>query len=75
MLIKFTVTESSTAEYMQVEGTTKVYILLSLAISTLAQPVGSVLSSNLISKPYLRSSPIFCLIDTFVFVFDILRHR
>lgn len=49
--------------------------LIPLATSTMAQPVGSVLGFDPMFKTYLRSSPIFCAIDTLVAVLEIFRHR
>lgn len=62
---------TATTASTQIEWTTIVYILIPLALSTMTQPVDSVLDSSPISQMYLRSSPLFCLIDAVLFLVNI----
>lgn len=47
----------------------------SLATSTMAQPVGSILGTNPTSRTYLRSWPIFCAFSALQFIVEIVLLR
>lgn len=51
---------------------TILYTIIPLATAAMSQPIGSVLGTNPISRTWLRSSPLFCIVDCFAFTIQVL---
>lgn len=51
---------------------TVLYTIVPLATAAISQPIGSVLGTNPSSRTWIRSSPLFCIIDCFAFTVQVL---
>ena len=67
--------DAKMASSNEIQWNTIVYILVPLAINTMTQPVGSVLSTTSISATWFRSSSFLCIFDNLVFLLPILQIR
>ena len=57
-----------------VKWETVLYTIVPLATATMSQPVGSVLGTHPMSRTWLRSSPILCVVDVVAFIAEVMRY-